>query len=64
MRNKPFKGRIEDFYDIWLASGKHKYTDTGNTKPVPRLAKSMVSCGLALAIDGTLRCLIDFPTTN
>ena len=69
--NKPFKGRIEECYDDWLANGKHTYTDAGNLKPVPRrlvvkwvikswqdlsnetLAKSMKSCGLALANDGT-----------
>ena len=76
MWNKSFKGRIEEFYDDWLANGKHKYTDTGNMKPVPRrlvvewlikswqdisnetFAKSMKSCGLALAIDGTQDDLI------
>ena len=65
------KGRIEEFYDDWLANGKHEYTDAGNMKPVPRrlvvewvikswqdifkktLAKSMKSCDLILAIDGT-----------
>ena len=74
--NKPFKGRIEEFYDDWLTNGKYKYTDAGNMKPVPRrlvvewvitfwqdmsnetLAKSMKSCGLALAIDGTQDDLI------
>ena len=34
--NKSFKGRIEAFYDDFLANGKHKYTDAGNMKPVPR----------------------------
>ena len=33
---KPFKGRIEEFYDDWFANGKHKYKDAGNMKPVPR----------------------------
>ena len=33
--NKPFKGRIKEFCDDWLANGKHKYTDAGNIKPVP-----------------------------
>ena len=33
--NRPFKGRIKEFYDDWLANGKHKYTDAGNIKPVP-----------------------------
>ena len=74
--NKPFKGRIEVFYDDWLANGKHEYKGGGNMKPVPRslivecvikswqgisnetLAKSMKSCGLALAIDGTQDDLI------
>ena len=68
--NKPFKGKIQEFYDDWLANGKHEYTDTVNMKPVPRrlivewlikswqaisnetVAKSMKSCGLALAVDG------------
>ena len=34
--NKPFKGRIQEFYDEWLSNGKHEYTDAGNMKPVPR----------------------------
>ena len=69
--NKPFKGKIHEFYDDSLANGKHKYMDAGNMKPVPRrlivewvikswqaipnetVAKSMKSCGLALAVDGT-----------
>ena len=74
--NKPFKGRIEEFYDDWFANGKHEYMDAENMKPVPRrlvvewvikswedisnetLAKSIKSCGLALAIDGTQDDLI------
>ena len=74
--NKPFKGRIEEFYDDWLAKEKQNYWDAGNMKPVPRrlvvewvikfwqdisnetLAKSMKSCDLALAIDGTQDDLI------
>ena len=69
--NKPFKGKIQEFYDDWLENGKHEYTDAGNMKPVTRrlivewvikswqaisnetVAKSMKSCGLALAVDGT-----------
>ena len=69
--NKPFNRKIQEFYDDWLANGKHEYTDAGNMKPVPRrlivewvikswqaisnetVAKSMKSCGLALAVDGT-----------
>ena len=69
--NKLFKGNIQEFYDDWLAIGKHVYADAGNIKPVPRrlivkwvikswqaisnetVAKSMKSCGLALAVDGT-----------
>ena len=69
--NKPFNGKIQEFYDDWLANGKHEYTDAGNMKPLPRrlivewvikswqaisnetVAKSMKSCGLALAVDGT-----------
>ena len=65
-----------EFYDDLLANGKHKYTDAGNMKPVPRrlvvewvikswqeissktFTKSMKSCGLALAIDGTQDDLI------
>lgn len=35
MWNKPFKGEIQEFCNDWLASGKHKYTNT-NKKPVPR----------------------------
>ena len=34
--NKPFKGRIEEFCDDWLANRKHEYTDAGSMKPVPR----------------------------
>ena len=34
--DKPFKGKIQEFYHDWLANGKHEYTDTGNMKPVPR----------------------------
>ena len=34
--NKPFKGKIQEFYDYWLANGKHEYRDAGNMKPVPR----------------------------
>ena len=34
--NNPFKGKIQEFYDDWLANGKHEYTDAGNLKPVPR----------------------------
>ena len=34
--NKPFRRRIEEFYNDWLASGKHEYTAGGNMKPVPR----------------------------
>ena len=69
--NKPFKGKIQELYDDWLANGKHEYTDAGDMKPVLRrlivewvikswqaisnetVAKSMKSCGLALAVDGT-----------
>ena len=28
--------RIDEFYDYWLANGKHEHTDAGNMKPVPR----------------------------
>ena len=34
--NKPFKGKIQEYYDDWLAIGKHEYTNAGNMKPVPR----------------------------
>ena len=34
--NKPFKGRIMEFYDEWLASGMHYYTEAGNMKPASR----------------------------
>ena len=27
--NKPFNGMIQEFYDDWLANGKHEYTDAG-----------------------------------
>ena len=32
--NKPYKGRIMESYDEWLASGVHQYTKAGNMKPV------------------------------
>ena len=34
--NKPFKGKIQELYDDWLANGKHESTDAGNMKSVPR----------------------------
>ena len=34
--NKPFKAKIQELYDDWLANGVHKYTTAGNIKPVPR----------------------------
>ena len=34
--NRPFKGRIQELHDEWLAIGKHEYTATGNMKPVLR----------------------------
>ena len=34
--NKPLKGRIEEFFDNWLTNRKHKYTDGGNMKVMPR----------------------------
>ena len=34
--NRPFKGRIQELHDEWLASGKYEYTATGNMKPVLR----------------------------
>ena len=34
--NKPFKARIQEFYDEWLANAKHEFTAAGNMKPVPR----------------------------
>ena len=33
--NKPFKVRIQEFYDKWLANAKHEFTAAGNMKPVP-----------------------------
>ena len=32
--NNPFKGKIRDFYDDWLANANHKFTVVGNMKPV------------------------------
>ena len=34
--NKPFKARIQEFYDDWLANAKHQFTPAGNMKPMPR----------------------------
>ena len=34
--NKPFKARIREFYDDWLANAKHQFIAVGNIKPVPR----------------------------
>ena len=34
--NKPFKGRIMEFYDECLASVVHYYTEAGNMKPASR----------------------------
>ena len=31
--NKPFKGYIMEFYDEWLVTGVHQYTEAGNMKP-------------------------------
>ena len=36
MWNKPFKGKVKEFYDDSLVNGKHEYTNTGNMKPVSR----------------------------
>ena len=33
---KPFKGYIMEFYDEWLATGVHQYTEAGNMKPASR----------------------------
>ena len=34
--NKPFKGYIMEFYDEWLATGVHQYTEAGNMKSASR----------------------------
>ena len=34
--NKPFKARIQEFFDDCLANAKHQCTPAGNMKPVPR----------------------------
>ena len=34
--NKPFKWRIEEFYNEWLANRMHEYADAWYIKPVPR----------------------------
>ena len=61
--NKPFKGRIEEFYDDWLGNGKHEYMEAANMESWQdvsneTLAKTMKSCGLALAVDSTQDDLI------
>ena len=65
--NKPFKKKVAELYDEWLSNGVHKFTESGNMKPVPRrlvlewiltawkaLAKEMVESSFkkcALTID-------------
>ena len=34
--DRPFKDRIQERYDDWLANAKHEYTAAGNMKPFPR----------------------------
>ena len=34
--NKPFKGYIMEFFDEWLATGVHQYTEAGKIKPASR----------------------------
>ena len=34
--SKPFKAKIQEFYDEWLVNGVHEYTTVCNMKPVPR----------------------------
>ena len=34
--NRPFKDRIQERYDNWLANAKHEYTAAGNMKPASR----------------------------
>ena len=34
--NKPFQRYIMEFYDEWLATGVHQYTEAGHMKPTPR----------------------------
>ena len=34
--NKPFKAKIQAFYNDWLANGLHEYTTASNMKPVPQ----------------------------
>ena len=34
--NKSFKGYIMEFYDEWLATGVHQYTEAGNMKSTSR----------------------------
>ena len=34
--NKPFKAKIQKFYNDCLANRVHEYTAAGNMKPVPR----------------------------
>ena len=33
---KPFKARIEELCNDWLANAKHQFTPAGNMKPLPR----------------------------
>ena len=33
--NKPFKQKVAELYDEWLSNGVHKFTESGNMKPVP-----------------------------
>ena len=34
--NKSFKGYIMEFYNKWLTTGVHQYTEAGNMKPASR----------------------------
>ena len=36
VKNKPFKSRMAEFYDKWLANRVHQNTEAGNSKGVPK----------------------------
>ena len=51
--NKHFKERITKKYDEWLATGKHEFTDGGNTKHAPR--KTVVQWIIEVQIEGSAK---------
>ena len=55
--NKRFKECITKKYDEWLATGKHEFTDGGNTKPAPR--KTVVQWIIEVQKEGKRKMVAD-----